>query len=140
VETFYREFGLPEASVILLLHGFSTSRHMFRNLIPELASHYRVIAPDLPGFGNTIAPARGRFDYTFDNIARGIREFVDTLGLTRYAMYVFDYGAASGFRLALAHPERVAAVISQNGNAYLEGLGNAWNSRQTTGGRLRPKR
>jgi pimeloyl-ACP methyl ester carboxylesterase len=94
VETFYRELGLPEASVILLLHCFSTSSHMFRNLIPELASHYRVIAPDLPGFGNTIAPARGRFDYPFDNIARVIREFVDTLGLTRCAMYVCSENVA----------------------------------------------
>jgi pimeloyl-ACP methyl ester carboxylesterase len=103
---------------------------MFRDLIPELARHYRIIAPDLPGFGNTIAPPRGSFPYTFDNLARVIGEFVDALGLTRYAMYVFDYGAPVGFRLALAHPERVAAIISQNGNAYLEGLSDAWNSWQ----------
>ncbi len=131
VEVFYREAGPADAPVILLLHGFPTSSHMFRELIPLLADRYRVIAPDLPGFGNTIAPPRGSLDYTFDNLARVIGEFVDALGLNRYAIYVFDYGAPTGFRLALAHPERVSAMISQNGNAYLEGLSDAWATWQT---------
>lgn len=130
VEVFYREAGPADAQVVLLLHGFPTSSHMFRNLIPELAGQYRMIAPDLPGFGNTIAPPRGSFVYTFDNLARVIGQFVDALGLTRYAMYVFDYGAPTGFRVALAHPERVAAIISQNGNAYLEGFSDAWGTWQ----------
>ena len=125
-ELFYREAGPMDAPVILLLHGFPTSSHMFRDLIPALAAQYRLVAPDLPGFGNTIAPPRGRFDYTFDNLALVIGQFVDALGLTRYAMYVFDYGAPVGFRLALAHPERITAIISQNGNAYVEGLSDAW--------------
>jgi pimeloyl-ACP methyl ester carboxylesterase len=126
VKVFYREAGPADAPVILLLHGFPTSSHMFRELIHELAGTYRVIAPDLPGFGNTIAPPRGAFDYTFDNLARVIDGFVDALGLTRYSIYIFDYGAPTGLRLALAHPERIAAIISQNGNAYIEGLSDAW--------------
>lgn len=131
VEVFYREAGPADAPVILLLHGFPTSSHMFRDLIPELAATYRVIAPDLPGFGNTIAPPRGEFDYTFDNLARVIDGFTEVLGLKRYALYVFDYGAPTGFRLAMAHPERVTAIVSQNGNAYLEGLSDAWGPWQT---------
>jgi pimeloyl-ACP methyl ester carboxylesterase len=126
VEVFYREAGAADAPVILLLHGFPTSSHMFRNLIPELAGEFRVIAPDLPGYGQTVTPPRGEFAYTFDNLARVIGDFVDALGLKKYALYVFDYGAPTGFRLALAHPERVTAIISQNGNAYIEGLSAGW--------------
>jgi pimeloyl-ACP methyl ester carboxylesterase len=124
---FYREAGAPENPAVLLLHGFPTSSHMFRDLIPLLADRYHVVAPDLPGFGNTVSPTRGQFDYTFDNLARVIGEFVETIGLRSYAMYVFDYGAPVGFRLAVAHPNRVAAIISQNGNAYEEGLSDGWN-------------
>jgi pimeloyl-ACP methyl ester carboxylesterase len=131
VDVFYRQAGPADAPVILLLHGFPTSSHMFRNLIPELAGKFRVIAPDLPGYGNTVAPPRGKFSYTFDNLARVIGGFVDALGLKKYALYVFDYGAPTGFRLALAHPERVTAIVSQNGNAYIEGLSDAWEPWQT---------
>jgi pimeloyl-ACP methyl ester carboxylesterase len=131
VEVFYREAGPVDAPVVLLLHGFPTSSHMFRDLIPELAHKYRVIAPDLPGFGNTIAPARDAFEYTFDHLASVIDGFTEALQLKRYALYVFDYGAPTGFRLALAHPERVTAIVSQNGNAYLEGLSDAWGPWQT---------
>ncbi len=126
VEVFYRESGLPGAPVVLLLHGFPTASHMFRDLIPLLADRYHVIAPDLPGFGNTVAPLRGEFDYTFDNLAAIIDGFVEALGLRRFAMYVFDYGAPVGFRVAMAHPERITAIISQNGNAYVEGLSAGW--------------
>lgn len=126
VEVFYRDAGPADAPVVLLLHGFPTASHMFRELIPELAGRYRVIAPDLPGFGNTKTPARGAFDYTFDNLARVMERFTDALGLERYALYVFDYGAPAGYRLAVAHPERVSAIISQNGNAYVEGFSDAW--------------
>jgi pimeloyl-ACP methyl ester carboxylesterase len=127
VEVFYREAGRPDAPVILLLHGYPTSSHMFRELIPHLAAHFRLIAPDLPGFGKTKAPPRGRFDYTFDNLATVVSGLTEALGLGRYAIYVFDYGSPTGFRLALAHPERVTALISQNGNAYEEGLSPAWD-------------
>jgi pimeloyl-ACP methyl ester carboxylesterase len=126
VEIFYREAGAKNAPVLLLLHGFPSSSHMFRDLIPQLADRYRVIAPDLPGFGHTKAPDRGTFDYTFDNLARTIDGFTEALNLDRYALYVFDYGAPVGYRLALAHPERVTALISQNGNAYVEGLSDEW--------------
>jgi pimeloyl-ACP methyl ester carboxylesterase len=126
VEVFYREAGPPDAPIILLLHGFPTAGHMFRDLIPLLAGQYRVIAPDLPGFGNTKAPPRGQFAYTFDNLAKVIGGFIEALGLQRYALYVFDYGAPTGFRIARAHPERVTAIISQNGKAYLEGFSDAW--------------
>lgn len=126
VDFFYREAGPGDGPVVLLLHGFPTSSHMFRNLIPELATTYRVIAPDLPGFGFTKAPERGTYAYTFDNLAASTGRFVEALGLQRYAIYVFDYGAPVGFRLALAHPERVTALISQNGNAYEEGLSKEW--------------
>jgi len=130
VDVFYREAGPADAPVILLLHGFPTSGHMFRDLIPLLADRYRVIAPDLPGYGQTKAPKRGDFDYTFDNLAKVIGGFVDAIGLTKYALYIFDYGAPTGLRLALAHPERVTAIITQNGNAYLDGFSPAWESWQ----------
>lgn len=126
VEVFYREAGPKDAPVLLLLHGFPTSSHMFRDLIPLLADRYRVVAPDLPGFGATKAPRRSEFQYTFDTLAEVIGAFTQALGLARYALYVFDYGAPVGFRLALRHPERVTALISQNGNAYLEGFSDDW--------------
>lgn len=131
VNVFYREAGPMGAPIILLLHGFPTSSHMFRDLIPELAVHYRVIAPDLPGFGNTDIPKRGDFDFTFDNLSKVVDGFIEALRLEKYALYVFDYGAPVGFRLALAHPDRVTAIISQNGNAYLDGFSDAWGLWQT---------
>jgi pimeloyl-ACP methyl ester carboxylesterase len=124
---FYREAGSNNSPNILLLHGFPTSSHMFRNLIPALADRYHVVAPDLPGFGFSDMPDRKDFRYTFDNLARVIAGFSQTIGLEQYAIYVFDYGAPTGFRLALAHPDRVTAIISQNGNAYEEGLSQGWN-------------
>jgi len=126
VRIFYREAGDPAAPVILLLHGFPASSFMFRELIPRLASSYHVIAPDLPGFGFTEVPEERRYSYTFDGLASTIEAFTETLSLNRYAVYVFDYGAPTGFRLAMAHPDQVTAIISQNGNAYEEGLGDAW--------------
>jgi pimeloyl-ACP methyl ester carboxylesterase len=131
VDVAYRESGPVDGPVLLLLHGFPTSSHMFRDLIPLLSDRYRLIAPDLPGFGNTKAPPRGVFDYTFDNLAKTIDGFTERLGLSRYALYVFDYGAPTGYRIAAAHPERVTAIISQNGNAYLEGLSDQWGPWQT---------
>jgi pimeloyl-ACP methyl ester carboxylesterase len=131
VDVFYREAGPVDAPVILLLHGFPSSSHMFRDLIPQLANSYRVIAPDLPGFGLSKAPARGQFTYSFDQLARVIEGFTEKLRLTRYALYIFDYGAPVGLRLAMAHPDRVSAIISQNGNAYMEGLSDAWGAWQT---------
>jgi pimeloyl-ACP methyl ester carboxylesterase len=124
---FYREAGPKTAPNVLLLHGFPTSSHMFRNLIPILAEHYHVIAPDLPGFGFTDVPDRKGFRYTFENLAKTIDQFTQAIKLDHYAIYVFDYGAPVGLRLALAHPERVSAIISQNGNAYEEGLSQGWN-------------
>jgi pimeloyl-ACP methyl ester carboxylesterase len=124
---FYREAGPKTAPAILLLHGFPTSSHMFRNLIPALADSYHVVAPDLPGFGFSDAPGRGEFRYTFERLAETIDSFTRTIGLDRYTIYVFDYGAPVGLRLALAHPERITAIISQNGNAYEEGLSQGWN-------------
>ncbi|SEQ43265.1 Pimeloyl-ACP methyl ester carboxylesterase [Solimonas aquatica] len=123
----YREAGDAKAPTILLLHGFPTSSHMFRELIPQLALRYHVVAPDLPGFGFTQVPAQLHFAYRFDNLAKVIDGFTERAGLTRYAIYVFDYGAPVGLRLALAHPERISAIISQNGNAYEEGLSEGWN-------------
>ena len=131
VEVFYREAGPADAPVVVLLHGFPTAGHMFRDLIPILAGRYRVIAPDLPGFGNTKAPPRGTFDYTFDNLARVIDGFIEAIGLQRYALYIFDYGAPTGLRIAMAHPERVTAIVSQNGNAYLDGFSDGWGPWQT---------
>jgi pimeloyl-ACP methyl ester carboxylesterase len=126
VKVFYREAGPANAPVILLLHGYPTSSHQYRELIPRLATRYRVIAPDLPGFGFTVVPDARNYKYSFDALARTMEAFVDALNLKKYVLYVFDYGAPTGFRLALAYPERVTAIISQNGNAYEEGLGDAW--------------
>jgi pimeloyl-ACP methyl ester carboxylesterase len=131
VEVFYREAGPADAPVVLLLHGFPSSSHMYRELIPRLATRYRVIAPDLPGFGFTNVPEERKYVYTFDALAHTMNAFVEALGLRRYALYVFDYGAPTGFRLAIAHPERVTAIISQNGNAYEDGLGDAWGPIRT---------
>lgn len=124
---FYREAGSSTAPTVLLLHGFPTSSHMFRNLIPTLAEKYHIVAPDLPGFGFSDTPDRKQFHYTFERLAHIIDKFTQILGLQRYAIYVFDYGAPVGFRLALAHPEKITAIISQNGNAYEEGLSQGWN-------------
>ncbi|HZD30672.1 MAG TPA: alpha/beta hydrolase [Candidatus Angelobacter sp.] len=126
-QIFYREAGSKNAPTVLLLHGFPTSSHMFRNLIPALAGKYHVVAPDLPGFGFSDAPDRKQFRYTFENLASIIGRFTEIIELQRFAIYVFDYGAPVGFRLALAHPDRITAIISQNGNAYEEGLSDGWN-------------
>lgn len=122
VKMFYREAGDRAAPIVLLLHGFPTSSHMYRNLIPQLADKYRVLAPDFPGFGSTEAPMRGAYAYTFGNLYKAVQLFVDALELDRFAMMVFDYGAPVGFRLAAAYPRRISAIITQNGNAYEEGL------------------
>jgi pimeloyl-ACP methyl ester carboxylesterase len=127
VDIFYREAGAPDAPALLLLHGFPSASHMFRDLIPELAAHYRVVAPDLPGFGQSSQPDRHAFAYTFDHLAAVIDAFTTAVGLTRYALYVFDYGAPIGFRLAVTHPTRITAIVTQNGNAYLEGVSEAFN-------------
>ncbi len=126
IKIFYREAGPIDAPVVLLLHGFPASSFQYRELIPRLADRYRVIAPDLPGFGFTEVPDKRHYKYTFDTLAQSIVSFTDALSLQRYALYVFDYGAPTGFRLAMACPERVTAIVSQNGNAYEEGLGDAW--------------
>ena len=123
----YREAGPPSAPALLLLHGFPTSSHMFRNLIPKLADRYRVVAPDLPGFGQSDLPSREQFSYTFSNLAKVMTRFTEILALDRFALYVFDYGSPTGLRMALEHPERVTAIITQNGNAYVEGLSDGWN-------------
>ena len=127
IKVFYREAGPKDAPTILLLHGFPTASHMFRDLILQLADRFRLIAPDLPGFGQSDMPTRNAFTYTFENIANVIDRFAEVIGLHRFAMYVFDYGAPVGFRLAVRHPDRVTALISQNGNAYEEGLSAGWN-------------
>lgn len=124
-KVFYREAGPKNAPAILLLHGFPTSSHMYRNLIPALAERYHVVAPDLPGFGFTEVP--GPFRYTFANLAEVVGRFTEEIGLAKFTLYIFDYGAPVGLRLALAHPERITAIISQNGNAYEEGLSSGWN-------------
>src|SRR5262249_7141672 len=126
VRIFYPESGPPDRPGVVLLHGFPASSFMFRELIPRLADRYRVIAPDLPGFGFTEVPPTRRYAYSFDALARTIGTFTEALHLSRYALYLFDYGAPTGFRLAMAHPERVASIVSQNGNAYEAGLGDAW--------------
>jgi pimeloyl-ACP methyl ester carboxylesterase len=124
---FYREAGRAAAPALLLLHGFPSASHMFRGLIPALSDRFRLIAPDLPGFGQSDMPPREQFSYTFAKIAGVIERFTEAIGLTRFAVYVFDYGAPTGFRMALRHPERITAIISQNGNAYEEGLSDGWN-------------
>jgi pimeloyl-ACP methyl ester carboxylesterase len=147
VKVFYREAGPREAPAILLLHGFPTSSHMFRDLIPRLAGRYRVIAPDYPGYGQSSQPPMDRFDYSFDNLAAVIDKLTEELELKRYALYVQDYGAPVGYRLAAAHPERISAIVVQNGNAYDEGLDNAfwvpikayWKDKtEAVGAKLRP--
>src|SRR5438094_6418413 len=127
IRVFYREAGPNAAPTILLLHGFPTAGHMFRDLIPQLADRFRLVAPDLPAFGQSDMPARGTFTYTFENIANVIDRLTEVIGLRRFAVYVFDYGAPVGFRLAMRRPERITAIISQNGNAYAEGLSAGWN-------------
>jgi pimeloyl-ACP methyl ester carboxylesterase len=126
IDIFYREAGLKQAPIVILLHGFPSSSHMFRNLIPLLANNYHVIAPDYPGFGHSSMPQVTEFDYTFDNLANLIDEFTQQLRINKYSLYLMDYGAPIGFRMAVKHPERVQALIVQNGNAYAEGLGEYW--------------
>jgi pimeloyl-ACP methyl ester carboxylesterase len=127
LKVFYREAGRPDAPTLLLLHGFPTAGHMFRELIPMLADRFHLIAPDLPGFGQSDMPSRERFSYTFARLAEVIERFTEVIGLARFSIYVFDYGAPTGFRLAVRHPERISAIISQNGNAYEDGLSEGWN-------------
>ena len=126
-KVFYREAGSTDAPKLLLLHGFPSAGHMFRDLIPQLADRFHLVAPDLPGFGKSDMPARSQFKYTFDNIADVIDRLTRKIGFDRFAVYVFDYGAPTGFRLAVKHPEKITAIISQNGNAYEEGLSEGWN-------------
>jgi pimeloyl-ACP methyl ester carboxylesterase len=126
MKVFYREAGARTAPAILLLHGFPSSSHMFRDLIPLLAGRFYVVAPDLPGFGQSEMPAHDAFTYSFDNITRVMERFIEAAGLHRFSLYVFDYGAPVGFRLAMRRPDRVNAIISQNGNAYEEGLSDGW--------------
>lgn len=126
LKLFYREAGDPGRPTVLLLHGFPSASHMFRDLIPELAGNYHVVAPDLPGFGMTEQPARDQFGYNFENITNVIDRFTEVLGLDKFAIYVFDYGAPVGFRLSVRHPERITAIVTQNGNTYLEGVSEAF--------------
>jgi pimeloyl-ACP methyl ester carboxylesterase len=127
VKISYREAGRSDSATLLLLHGFPTAGHMFRDLIPLLADSLHLVAPDLPGFGRSDLPSRNTFKYTFENLANTIDRFTDIIGLKRFALYIFDYGAPVGLRIALKHPERISALISQNGNAYEEGLSEGWN-------------
>jgi pimeloyl-ACP methyl ester carboxylesterase len=128
VDVFYRESGPKDGPVVLLLHGFPASSFQFRELMPRLADRYRVIAPDLPGFGFTNVPAERGYRYTFDALAETIDKFAQALNLSKYVLYIFDFGAPTGLRLAVAHPERVTAIVSQNGNAYEEGFGAPWET------------
>ena len=127
LKIFYREAGAPKTPKLLLLHGFPSSSHMFRDLIPLLADRFHIIAPDLPGFGQSDMPSRELFKYTFENIARTIDRFTEVVGFDHFAIYIFDYGAPTGLRIAVKHPDRITAIISQNGNAYEEGLSDGWN-------------
>lgn len=126
LDIFYREAGPKDAPVVLLLHGFPTSSHMFRNLIPALATHYRVLAPDYPGFGNSSMPSLAEFEYSFDNLAKVVDKFTRAVGAKSFAVYMQDYGAPIGFRIASTQPERITGLIIQNGNAYEEGLRDFW--------------
>lgn len=127
IDVFYREAGTPGKPKLLLLHGFPSSSHMFRDLIPLLCNDFHIVAPDLPGFGQTDMPAREGFRYSFDHLAAIIDGLTDAIGFDRYIVYVFDYGAPTGFRLAVKHPERIQGIVTQNGNAYVEGLSEGWN-------------
>jgi pimeloyl-ACP methyl ester carboxylesterase len=126
-DVFYREAGSPGSPKLLLLHGFPSAGHMFRDLIPRLADRFHIVAPDLPGFGQSAMPPRDAFAYSFDHIAEVIERFTEVVGFDRFTVYVFDYGAPTGFRIAMRHPERIAGIVSQNGNAYVEGLSEGWN-------------
>ena len=127
LNVFYREAGGKNLPTVLLLHGFPTSSHMFRNLIPILAENYHVVAPDFPGFGQTDLPDHKQFSYTFSNLADIVGKLTEAIGLKQFSVYIFDYGAPVGLRIALKYPERIQAIISQNGNAYVEGLSDGWN-------------
>lgn len=126
LKLFYREAGDMSRPTVLLLHGFPSASHMFRDLIPRLVDHYHIVAPDLPGFGMTEQPSRDKFDYTFENLTKVIARFTEVIGLNKFAIYVFDYGAPVGFRFAVEHPDRISAIITQNGNTYLEGVSEAF--------------
>lgn len=147
VKVFYREAGAKNAPAVLLLHGFPTSSHMFRNLIPKLADRYHVIAPDYPGYGQSDQPAMDKFNYSFDHLASIVDKFTTQIGLSKYAIYVQDYGAPIGYRLASAHPEKISAIVVQNGNAYNEGIDNPFwepikafwkNKSEANAAKLRP--
>ena len=127
LKIFYREAGPADAPTLLLLHGFPSAGHMFRDLIPLLAERFHLVAPDLPGFGQSDMPSRDSFKYTFDNLAEAISRFTEVIGQRRFAIYIFDYGAPVGLRIAAKHPERITAIISQNGNAYEDGLSEGWS-------------
>ena len=124
---FHREAGKKSLPTLLLLHGFPSSSHMFRNLIPMLAEHYHLVAPDFPGFGRTDLPSPKEFAYTFANLAEVVGKFTEAVGLKKFSIYIFDYGSPVGLRMALKHPDRIQAIVSQNGNAYVDGLSDGWN-------------